>query len=156
MRNLFKSNYTRPIGCRVFAVKCSKNDHWNFEECPRQLTRMMDLMSFALNCISSTLSACAMIPNQQNFTRHDERFNFSTIFSGCQIGQVRITFKSDQAQWFHLEFLLTESKIFWIFLLFSPNFRHSPKDLEDSKPIPLSFTRRSLARWRFCHKLWLL
>ena len=51
-----------------------------------------------LNRINSTLLACAMIPNQQNFTRHDERFNFSTIFSGCQIGQVRITFKSDQTQ----------------------------------------------------------
>lgn len=63
-----------------------------------------------LNCINSTLPACAMIPNQQNFTRHDEPFNFSTIFSGCQIGQVRITFKSDQAQWFHLEVLPLQSR----------------------------------------------
>ena len=46
----------------------------------------------------STSAACAMIPNQQNFTRHKERFNFSTIFSGCQIGQVHVTFKSDQPQ----------------------------------------------------------
>ena len=43
-------------------------------------------------------AACAMVPNQQTFTRHDERFNFSTMFSGCQIGQVHVTFKSDQAQ----------------------------------------------------------
>ena len=43
-------------------------------------------------------AACAMIPNHQNFTRHDERFNFSTMFSGCQIGKVHFTFKSDQAQ----------------------------------------------------------
>ena len=43
-------------------------------------------------------AACAMIPNHQNFTRHDERFNFSTMFSGCQIAQVHVTFKSDQAQ----------------------------------------------------------
>ena len=50
-----------------------------------------------LNCINITLPACARIPNQQNFARHDERFNFSTIFSGCQIGQVHVTFKSDQA-----------------------------------------------------------
>ena len=49
-----------------------------------------------LNCINLTLPACAMIPNQQNFTRHNERFNFPTIFSGCQIGQVRVTFNSDQ------------------------------------------------------------
>ena len=31
--------------------------------------------------------------------RQDEQFNFSTIFSGCQIGQVRLTFKSDKAEW---------------------------------------------------------
>ena len=31
----------------------------------------------------SRSAACAMIPNQQNFTKQDERFNFSTIFSGC-------------------------------------------------------------------------
>ena len=43
-------------------------------------------------------AACAMIPSQQNLTRHDERLNFSTMFSGCQIGQVHITFKGDQAQ----------------------------------------------------------
>ena len=47
----------------------------------------------------SRSAACAMIPNQQNFTKQDERFNFSTIFSGCQIGQVHVIFKSDQAQW---------------------------------------------------------
>ena len=43
-------------------------------------------------------AACAVISKQQNFTRHDERFNFSTMFSGCQIRQVHVTFKSDQAQ----------------------------------------------------------
>ena len=82
------------------AVKCSKNDHLNLEECARQLTRMMELMpsDFAA-AVNSTLPACAMIPNQQNFTRHGERFNFSTIFSDDQIGQVQVTFKSDQAQW---------------------------------------------------------
>ena len=75
--------------------------------------------------VKSTLSACAMIPNQQNFTRHDERFNLSTIFSDCQIGQVYVSFKSDQAQW-HSSWssFLTESKILGIFPLFSPNFRH--------------------------------
>ena len=89
--NVLKSNFTRPIGCRVLVIKCSKNDHLNLEECTRQLTRMMDLMPSDF-----TLPASAMIPNQQNFTRHDERFNFSTIFSGCQTGQVHVTFKSDQ------------------------------------------------------------
>ena len=56
------------------------------------------LNALRLNGINATLPACAMIPNQQNFTRHDERFNFSTILSECQIGQVRVTFKSDQAR----------------------------------------------------------
>ena len=80
------------------AVKCSTNDHLNLEECTRQLTRMMDLMPSDFAAVNSTLPACAMIPNQQNVTRHDERFNFSTIFSDCQIGQVYVSFKSDQAQ----------------------------------------------------------
>ena len=94
--SVLKSNFTRPIDCRVWlAVKCSKNDLLNLGECTRQLTRMMP-SDFA--ALSSTLPACAMIPNQQNFTRHDERFNFSTMFSDCQIGQVHATFKSDQAQ----------------------------------------------------------
>ena len=33
--NVLKSNFTRPIGCRVLAVKGSKNDHLNLEECTR-------------------------------------------------------------------------------------------------------------------------
>ena len=86
--NVLKSNFTRPIGCRVLAVKFSKNNHLNLEECTRQLIRMIDLMLSDFAAVNSTLPACAMIPNQQNFTRHDERFNFSTIFSDCQIGQV--------------------------------------------------------------------
>ena len=96
--NVLNSNFTRPIGCRVLAVKCSKTDHLILKECTRRLTRMMDLMPSDFAAVNLTLPACAMIPNQQNFTRHDERFNFSTIFSDCQIGQVHVTFKSDQAQ----------------------------------------------------------
>ena len=100
--SVLKSNFTRPIGHRVLSVKCSKNDHLHsclhLEECTRQLTRMMGLMPSDLAAVNSTLPACAMIPNQQNFTRHDERFNFSTVFSDCQIGQVYVSFKSDQAQ----------------------------------------------------------
>ena len=96
--NVLKSNFTQAIGCRVLAVKCSKNDHLNLEECTRQLTRMMDLMPSDFAAVNSTLPAYAMIPNQQNFTRHDERFNFSTIFLDYQIWQVRVTFMSDQAQ----------------------------------------------------------
>ena len=99
--NVLKSNFTstRPIAYRVLAVKCSKNDHLNLEECTRQLTRMMGFMPSDFAVVNATLPACAMIPNQpENFTRHDDRFNLSTIFSDCQIGQVYVSFKSDQAQ----------------------------------------------------------
>ena len=95
--NVLKSNFTRPIGCRVWLSNVQK-DYLNLEECTRQLTRMMDLMPSDFAAVNSTLPAYAMIPNQQNFTRHDDRFNFSTIFSDCQIGQVYVSFKSDQAQ----------------------------------------------------------
>ena len=47
--NVLKSNFTRPIACRILAVKCSKNDHLNLEECTRQLTRMMGFMANARN-----------------------------------------------------------------------------------------------------------
>ena len=59
---------------------------------------MIDLMPSDFTAVNETLPACAMIQNQQNFTRHEERFNFSAMFSECQIGQVGVTFKSDQAQ----------------------------------------------------------
>ena len=74
--NVLKSNFTWPIGCLVLAVKCSKNDHLNLEERTRQLNRMMGLMPSNFAAVNSTLPACARIPNQQNFTRHDERFNY--------------------------------------------------------------------------------
>ena len=103
--NVLKSNFTRPIGCRGLAVKCPKNDHLNLEECTRQLTRMMGLMLSDFAAVNSTLPTCAMIPNQQNFTRHDERFNFSTIFSDCQIGQLLRHFqKRSSAVTFILKF----------------------------------------------------
>ena len=58
-------------------------------------------------------------------TSRTSQINFSTIFSGRQIGQIHVIFKSDQAQW-HSSWssFLTESKVFWTFRLFSPNFRH--------------------------------
>ena len=40
-----------------------------------QLTRNDGFNALRLNCINSSLPACAMIPNQQNFTRHDERLS---------------------------------------------------------------------------------
>ena len=67
----------RCFGCQMFKTWAQ-----SLEECTRQLTRMMDVMPSDFTVVNSTLPACAVIPNQQNFTRHDERFNFSSIFSG--------------------------------------------------------------------------
>ena len=98
------------------------------EECT---TRMMDLTPFDLTALNSILRACAMILNQQNFTMHNEQFNFSTIFSGFQIGQVRVTSKSDQAHWFHLEVLSLKScESFEHFFIFHQTLGISPKDLQ--------------------------
>ena len=112
-----------------------------FKKWPLNLGRMYQTAhqtdgfnALRLNCINSNLPACAMIPNQQNFTRHDERFSFSTVFSGCQIGQVCVTFKSDQAQWFHLEVLSIQSrKSFKHFFCFHRTLGISAKDLEGFK-----------------------
>ena len=124
-RNLFKWNFTRPIGCRCFGCQMFKKWPLNLGRMYQTAHQTDGFNALRLNCINSNLPACAMIPNQQNFTRHDERFSFSTVFSGCQIGQVCVTFKSDQAQWFHLEVLSIQSrKSFKHSFLFSPNFRH--------------------------------
>ena len=82
----------------------------------------------------SRSAACSVIPNQQNFTKQDERFKFSTIFSGCQIGQVHVTFRSNQAQW-HSSWssLLRESKIFEHFVCFYRTLGISPEDLGEFK-----------------------
>ena len=116
--NVLKSNFTRPIGCRVLAVKCSKNGHLNLEECTRQLTRMMDLMPSDFAAVNSAaLIACAMISNQQNFTRHDERFSFSTIFSDCKSGKFTSLSRAIKRSDFHLEVLsLQNRKSFEYFL----------------------------------------
>ena len=103
------------------------------EECTRQLTRMMDLIPSDFTAVNSTLPACALIPNQQTFTRHDKRFNFSTIFAGCQIWQVRVTFKSDQCKRsdIHHEVLsLQNRKSFEYVLCFHRTLVISPKDLQ--------------------------
>ena len=95
MPNVLKSNFTQPIGTVFWLSNVQK-----LTIKTRQLTRMMDLMPSDFTAVNLALPACAMIPNQQNFTRQDERLNFSTIFSDCQIGQVRVTFKSDQAHYY--------------------------------------------------------
>ena len=129
------------------AVKCSKNDHLNLEECTRQLTRMMDLMPSDFAAVNSTLPACVMIPNQQNFTRHDERFNFSTIFSDCQTESGKFTSLSRVIKRgdIHLEVLSSQSrKSFEYFLCFHRTLGISLKDLEGFKA-DIAFTYRTLA-----------
>ena len=55
-----------PSNVQKLTIKIWKN------QCTIQLTRMMNLMPSDITAVNSTLSACAMIPNQQNFTKHDE------------------------------------------------------------------------------------
>ena len=117
------------------AVKCSKNDHLNLEECTRQLTRMMDLMLSDFAAVNSTLAACAMIPNEQNFTRHDERFNFSTTFFGLpNSGKLTSLSRAIKLNDIHLEVLSSQNrKSFERFLCFHRTLGISPKDLEGFK-----------------------
>ena len=131
-----------------------------FKKWPLKLGRMYQTAhqtdgfnALRLNCINSDLPACAMIPNQQNFTRHDERFSFSTVFSGCQIGQVCVTFKSDQVQWFHLEVLSIQSrKSFKHFFCFHRTLGISAKDLEGFKAdIALHGARLLATNFDFCN-----
>ena len=133
--NVLKSNFTRPIGSRVLAVKCSKNDHLKLEECTRQLTRIMDLMPSDFAAVNSTLPACAMIPNQRNFSRHDERFNFSTISSRtAKSGKFTSLSRAIKRSDIHLEVLsLQNRKSFEQFLCFNRTLGISPKDLEGFK-----------------------
>ena len=60
---VLKSNFTRPITWRVLAVKCSKNDHLNLEECTKQLTRMMGFMPSDFAAVNCT--APQMIPDRK-------------------------------------------------------------------------------------------
>ena len=110
----------------MLRISTTKNDHQHLEECTRQLIRMMNLMPYNVIAVNSTLSARAMIPNQQNFTRHDERFNFSTIFSGCQIGRASSLYFQERSS--TVTYILKFFSYRIVNLLnissFSPNFRH--------------------------------
>ena len=93
---------------------------------------MMDLMPSDFAAVNSAaLIACAMISNQQNFTRHDERFSFSTIFSDCKSGKFTSLSRAIKRSDFHLEVLsLQNRKSFEYFLCFHRTLGISPKDLE--------------------------
>ena len=90
----------------------------------------MGLMPCDFAEVNSTLSACAMIPNQQNFTRHDERFNFSTIFSTAKSGKFTSLSRAIKRSVIHLEVLSSQNrKYFEHFLCFHRTLGISPKDL---------------------------
>ena len=123
--NVLKSNFTRPIGCRVSAVKCSKNDHLNLEECTRQLTRMMDLMPSDFAAVNSTLPACAMIPNQlAKLHKAPWAIQLLNHLFGLP----------NWASSRHLEVLSLQNRnSFEYFLCFQQTLGISPKDLEGFK-----------------------
>ena len=81
-------------GYRVLAVKFVLNV---FSLRLSQRNNLLLRLLLPATTSQSGSAACAMIPKQQTFTRHDERLDFSAI-SGCHIGQVHVTFKSDHAQ----------------------------------------------------------
>ena len=87
----------------------------------------MDLMPSDLTAVNSTVPACAMIPKEQN--NDDERFNFSTIFSGCQIGQqFPLLSRAIKHSDIHLEVLFLQSrKSFEYFFCFHRTLGISPK-----------------------------
>ena len=85
--------------------------------------------SFHLN-----LNSQRVFKNLQNFTSHDERFNFSTIFSDCQIEQVYVSFKRIKRSDIHLEVRSSQiRKSFEYFFCFHRTLGISPKDLEGFK-----------------------
>ena len=85
--------------------------------------------------VNSTLPASAMIPNQQNFTWHDKWFNFPTIFSGCQIGQVSRYFqeRSSSVAFILKFFSYRIVNLLNISSVFTELLGISPKDLEGFK-----------------------
>ena len=90
-------------------------------------------------------AACATIPNQQNVTRHDERFNFSTIFSGCQNEQVHEMARAIKHSNIHLEVRsLQHRECFELFVSFHRTLDISSKDLEGFKA-DIAFTYTALA-----------
>ena len=98
-----------------------------------------------------------MIPNQQNFTRHDERFNFSIQPSSraAKSGKFALPSRAIKHCGFNLEVLSLQSrKSFEYFFCTHRTLGISPIDLEGFKAdIAFISTRRSLA----CSlKFWLL
>ena len=95
----------------------------------------MDLMP---SDFAFTLPACAMIPNQQNFTRHDKRLNFSTIFwpssRAAKLGKFALLSRAIEYSEIHLEVLSIQNrKCFEYFFGFHRTLGISPKDLQGFK-----------------------
>ena len=126
--NVLKSNFTRPIGCRVLAVKCSKNDHLNLEECTRQLTRMMGLMSSDSACLlvlwfqtSKTSQGTMSDSTSQSSSRSAKSGKFTSLSRAIM-----------QAQWHSSWSSFSQNrKSFEYFLCFHLGI--SPKDFEGFK-----------------------
>ena len=144
--NVLNSNsYTRPIGCRVLAVKCSKNDHQNLEECTRQLTRMMDLMPSYFTAVNSTLHACTMIPNQQNDRSAIQLLNH--LLGLPNRASSRYFQERSSTVTFILKFFLYRIvNLLNVSSVFTELQAFLPKIQKDLKLISPSFTRRSIDR----------
>ena len=104
--------------------------------CTRQLTRMMDLMPFDFTVVNSTLPVRATISSQQNFARHDERFNVTSQPTSrtAKSGKFALLSRAIKHSDIHLEVLFLQSrKSFEYFFCFHRTLGIFPKYLEGFK-----------------------
>ena len=127
------NSYNTVVGC-WFVNDAVSSQEWKFPSQQLQAFSHLNWIHKPHKPIRKCKSSVGTSSNLNNLdpllvlwfqTSRTSQINFSTIFSGRQIGQIHVIFKSDQAQW-HSSWssFLTESKVFWTFRLFSPNFRH--------------------------------
>ena len=96
---------------------------------------MMDLMPSDFTAVNSTLPACAMIPNQQNFIEGTMSDSTSQPSSrAAKSGKFALLSRAIKHSDIHLEVLfLQSSKSYEYFFCFHRTLGISPKDLEGFK-----------------------
>ena len=118
------------FGCQIF-----KNWPFKLERMYQTAHQNDGFNVLRLNCINSTLPACAKIPDQHNFTRHDGRLNLLTIFLAAKSGNFALFPRAFKHSDFIFKFLLSlqSRKSFGYFFRFHRTLGISLKDLEGFK-----------------------
>ena len=126
--------FTRPIGCCVLAVKCSKNDHLNLEECTRQLTRMI---TNALWLCCSKLNPTCLHYDSKPAKRPKARWAIQLLNHlrwTAKSGKLTSLSRAIKRNGIHLEVLSLQNRIsFDYFLCFHRTLGIFPRDLEGYK-----------------------